>query len=221
MKVKYVSKKVEAEGVYSFFFKPEGHFRQIAGQFIELTLPHAAADDRGQKRWFTLSNAPGANRLSVTTKFYDRPSTFKQTLLDLSLGTSLHMTSPMGDFVLPKNPSAKVLFVALGIGCTPYHSIISEITSKRHKRDIKLLYAETNENKVAFKSTFEVLGENFIIKLQDKLRAGDIIAEITSKNQHIYISGPEPAIEKLDADLKVAGINPNLIHTDFFPGYIS
>ena len=46
-----------AQNIKTFWFKPEKSLRHVAGQFIELTIPHDNADKRGQKRWFTLSDS--------------------------------------------------------------------------------------------------------------------------------------------------------------------
>jgi glycine betaine catabolism B len=231
MKSRFIKREPEASGIFSFYFEPEKPVRYIAGQFIELYLPHPDHDKRGVKRWFTLSSAPSDALLTITTRVRgEKGSSFKRTLNALEPGAEVTMVSPMGDFVLPKNPSIPLLFVAGGIGCTPFHSIIRELQLTGEKRNIRLLYTAHSYEEVAFRDTFEKLDDNFKIVLSDppkdwtgmkgQLDADTIIQVGEPGPEHyIYISGPEPMVEKLNKDLKAKGITKRHIYTDFFPGY--
>ncbi len=220
MKVTFKGRHQTAKDIYTFLFEPKKPVRYVAGQFIELYLPHENADERGYKHWFTLSSSPTDKYLSITTKIIEKRSSFKSTLFDLKPDTELHMESPMGDFVLPKDASIPLMFVAGGIGATPYHSIIKFLSDGGEQRDIQLLYAARSMEEVAFKELFAgYLGENFQIMLE-RLN-GDIILKLARDldKRHIYISGPEPMVEALDNELKEKGFPYQRIHTDFFPGY--
>ena len=126
----------------------------------------------------------------------------------------------MGDFVLPKDQSIPLVFVAGGIGCTPFHSIISELQQTNESRDITLIYAVRKPEHVAFRETFEKLKDKFIV-VTETLTAEKILelANITPET-YIYISGPEPMVEVLTDDLKKLGTNKKHINTDYFPGYL-
>ena len=58
-----------AENIKTFWFVPKKPMDYIAGQFIEMTLPHDHPDERGQKHWFTLSSSPTEPLISITNKF--------------------------------------------------------------------------------------------------------------------------------------------------------
>lgn len=221
MKVVFDHKKAAAENIYTFHFWPEQPLRYVAGQFIELYLPHQKADDRGIKRWFTLSSSPSEELLSITTKFSPlKSSSFKSTLQNLSPGVKLKMQPPMGDFVLPKDPSIPLLFVAGGIGCTPYRSMIKYLQDTGESRDITLLYAANSDKEIAFKDVFVKLGDNFRPLVGEHLTAQKILNQAIDSH-YIYLSGPEPMVEDLDKEIKKAGFDPNHIRTDFFPNYQS
>jgi ferredoxin-NADP reductase len=73
-----------AKNIQTFWFKPDKPVRYVAGQFIELTLPHDNPDKRGIKRWFTLSSSPTEPLISITTKHAENiVSSFKQNLFNL------------------------------------------------------------------------------------------------------------------------------------------
>src|ERR1700722_16878985 len=132
----------EADNIKTFYFRPEKPVHYTAGQFIELTIPHKNPDKRGIKHWFTLSSPPTDELLSITTKFAgDQSSSFKKALFKLKPGTELRMADPMGDFVLPKLIQTPLIFVAGGIGITPFHSMLSWLAATGEVRPIKLLYA--------------------------------------------------------------------------------
>jgi ferredoxin-NADP reductase len=221
MKVKFHHSEPTAQNIRTFWFKSEYTVRYIAGQFIELYLPHKDPDKRGIRHWFTLSSSPTEELLSITTKFDEKKqSTFKQTLKKLKPNTELNMVEPMGDFVLPKDPYIPLVFVAKGIGCTPYRSIIKYTQDQNEVRDITLIYGASSDEEIAFKEIFNKLGDRFIKVVGERLTAQKIL-ELAPKNpaQYIYLSGPEPSIEKLNEDLKSMGIDERKIRTDFFLNY--
>jgi ferredoxin-NADP reductase len=87
MKLKFVKKEHEIENVQSFYFEPPAGTSWIAGQFLEYTLPHPNEDDRGVKRWFTISTAPYEKLVRITTRINsEKSSSFKTALQQLSEG---------------------------------------------------------------------------------------------------------------------------------------
>lgn len=219
MKVVFDHSEEIVQNIRTFWFKPNHKIRYIAGQFIELRIPHEDRDSRRDKRWFTLSSSPTDELLSITTKFAgETSSSFKNALFNLEPGTQLHMASPMGDFVLPKDASIPLIFVAGGIGCTPFHSIVKYLSDSGEKRDVTLLYAASSDEEVAFRPDFRALGDKFITIVGERLTVEKILDHY-NKDQYIYLSGPEPMVEVLDKGLKQKGVDKKHIRTDFFPGY--
>lgn len=232
MKVVLERKQAEASNITTFFFRPERPVHYTAGQFIELTVPHKKPDDRGQRRWFTLSSPPGKEFLTITTKYAgdDKTSSFKKTLFKLKPGTELNMSDPMGDFVLPKLIQTPLVFVAGGIGITPFHSILEWLASTNEKRPIKLLYAVSNEDEILFQDTFNRAGVHATVVVSNPSPAwggetGHLSAEMIlgleqpSDNTLIYLSGPELMVQSLAKDLHKAGVAKNQIVSDEFPNY--
>ncbi len=222
----------EAENIRTFRFKPEHPVDYIAGQYTELFLPHENADDRGIKRWFTISSAPFDEYLTITTKFSDPSSTFKQQLLKLKPGDEVNLAEPMGDFVLPKDNAIPLIFVAGGIGITPYHSMLSWLAQNSEHRTIRLLYAVNNEDEIIFQDTFNKAAAHTTLVVNHPsdewggergLITADHILKLTEpdKDTLIYISGPEPMVETLEKDLTKLGIPKTRLVTDFFPNYTS
>lgn len=230
MKVTFDHAEQEAANITTFFFRPEKPAHYTAGQFAEWTLKHPDADERGIKRWFTISSSPQNELVSLTTKFNPEGSSFKKALQQLQPGDEIQMSDPMGDFVLPKLVQTPLVFVAGGIGITPFHSILSWLADTGEKRPIKLLYAVNNEDEIVFMDTFERAGVHPTIVVSDpspawggergRLSADMILGlEQPSDDTLVYVSGPEPMVEALERDLKAAGLKKHQLVLDFFPNY--
>ena len=220
-----------AHNIKTFWFKPERKVRYTAGQFTEIYLPHDNPDDRGIKRWFTLSSSPTDELVSITTKFAShQSSTFKQHLRELAPGTPLKLADPMGDFVLPKDPSIPLVFVAGGMGITPMHSMIKYLRDTGEKRPIHLIYAVTEEDELAWPQLFKDYGLQFtpVVKQPVGEYSGetgslsvDRILQLAPDDGTTlyYLSGPEPMVEAFFKEFPEKGVQKERLVTDYFPGY--
>ncbi len=228
MKVLFESIEELTPNIKTFWFRPEKPVHYVAGQFTEMYLPHKA-DDRGQKRWFTISSSPAEDLISITTKFAHKSSSFKQELLNLSPGSQFTLAEPIGDFILPKDTTLPLIFVAGGIGITPYHSMIKWLSDKNLRRDITLFYSAINEQELVYTDLFESYGTNTHLFVGNPSptwahHSGHITIDKLNEladlqNSVIYFSGPEPMVESFVTQLEGSGIKKHRIVTDYFPGY--
>ncbi len=202
------------------------------GQYTELAIPHDHPDDRGEKHWFTLSSAPGYDLVSITTKYAgdDKSSTFKRTLFSLQPGTEVALAEAMGDFVMPKDMSIPLIFVAGGIGITPFHSMAEWLADHHEQRSVTFIYGVNSENEIVFEPTFRKAGITPMVVVSGPSESwggerGRLSAEMIlglakpAANALIYMSGPEPMIEALEKDVLARGVAKTQLVTDFFPGY--
>lgn len=224
----------ESVNIRTFYFKPERPVKFTAGQFTELVIPHNHPDKRGQKRWFTLSSSPMTELLSITTKYAgdESSSTFKKALFGLEPGTQLTMADPMGDFVLPKLIQTPLIFVAGGIGITPFHSMLEWLALTGEQRPIKLLYGVNREEEIIFQETLDKAKQHTTIVVahptyawggEQGLLSADLILglEKPTEDTLVYVSGPEPMVDSLEKDLIKAGLKKSQLVLDFFPNYAS
>lgn len=219
MKLKLIKKHPVAKDTVMFWFQPDRTVRYVAGQYIELDVPHALADNRKTKRWFTLSSSPSEEFLAITTKIDPvRPSSFKNALNNLSIGEIVPALPPMGDFVLPKDESLPLVFVAGGIGITPYRSILKYLLDTGQKRDIELIYAVRSDDEIAFEDIIRNSKIKFT-KHIGHLNADDVVGYIHDLGKVIYVSGPERMVEALQKDLISKGADELMLRVDFFHNY--
>ena len=232
MKLQFSHKENIANNIWKFYFLAPQPFSFTPGQFIELTIPHINSDDRDQSRCFTISSTPKDKYITIITRIFDQKSTFKQKLIDLNKNDEINYTGPMGDFVLPKIIETPIVFIAGGIGITPFVSIIQYLYQNDEQRKIHLLWALNNENDI-----FETEGLNkydfkktLIVKNPSEFWGGErgdlsleMILNLTSINDQtqFYISGPEKMVESLTHQLKENFKDKHQIISDYFPGYIN
>ena len=154
MQLTLVNKKSVAENVDVFLFQPDLELDWKAGQFMRYIINDPTPDDRRTYRFFSISSAPFEKHLMLTTKFVPGDgSTFKKDLLNLKVGDSIEATGPGGDFIL-EDPSKSYVFIAGGIGITPFRAIIMDLDHKNLPVNITLMYANRNTDFI-FKSELE------------------------------------------------------------------
>lgn len=236
-----LKQKIEiGPNIYFLLFKGDRKINFKAGQFLEWTLKHENFDTRGVRRFFTIASSPTEEGLGIGVKFNEKGSSFKQKLLSLKTGDEITVSGLGGDFTLPKDASKKLVFIAGGIGATPFRSMIKYLLDKNEKRDITLFYSAKTKEEFVFKEIFNAaqkeLGIKVIYKetlkapLERKLSSSayetgildkeKILKEVPDfKDRTFYISGPPPMVDAFCKTLSEMGLSSSQIKTDYFPGY--
>ncbi len=225
MKLTLVDKKTVAPDTTSFIFRPEAEFTWQAGQFIKYRLDNPTPDERHQDRFFTISTAPFEKNLMLTTRFTaNKSSTFKKDLQNLPVGNVIQAQGPSGNFIL-ENPNQKYVFIAGGIGITPFRSILLEMAHQNQPINVILLYANKTADFV-FKDELEKLKQtnpDFRIEYfvdPARIDQNSIKQKVFDFNDRLfYVSGPEPMVEGTLDILEKMGLGKDNIKRDYFPGY--
>jgi ferredoxin-NADP reductase len=224
-----LKEKIElAPHIFDFVFEDHTDFAFIPGQYMEWTLGHSKPDDRGNRRYFTLASSPTEKSIRVGVRFSDASSTFKKTLLGMTPGSTIVAGQRSGDFVLPEDPGQKLVFIAGGIGITPFRSIIKYITDTNERRDIVLFYCVRSESEIVYKDVFEAaekltgMKTVYIITQRDgRLDRNKMAAFVPDWNKRMfYLSGPNSLVNGFSATLRDLGVHESRIKTDFFPGFM-
>lgn len=225
MKLTLKDKRHESPDAVSFIFQPEKPLTWQAGQFAVYRLPHSDMDDRKDERYFTISSAPSeGGNLMLTTRFAERSSSFKKNLQNFEPGSSIDITGPDGDFTVA-DPTEELVFIAGGIGITPYRSILTDMDRRKLPIHATLLYANRDDNFI-FKDELEALARRhpefkikYFVSPQriDEVAIRDAVPDMSKPV--FYVSGPEPMVEAFEKMLSAMSIPAHHIKTDFFPGY--
>ncbi len=223
MVLKLIDKQLVTDNIWTFRFQPDGELKWHAGQYVRVELPHDNPDDEGTKRWFTNAAAPYEGILQITTRITG--TTFKTTLSALEVGDD-HLQlieEPDGDFTWHESDIPKV-FVAAGIGVTTYHSILKQRDHDGQQLNVTLIYGGRTDA-LPFKDELQqwqtthpeltvlyVIGEHI-----DAPKLRQLVPNLDSCL--VYVSGPEPMVQAINADLTTNGFPGEQIKTDEFPNY--
>lgn len=231
MKLVLAQKKIEVENVSSFLFKPTQPLTWKAGQFLRYQVEDLQPDERSNRRFFTIASAPHEKLVMLTTKFVPNDgSSFKKDLLKMKISESVEVFGPSGDFIIPNDslvddPSKEYIFIAGGIGITPFRSIILDLDQRKFPINITLLYANKTPDFIYKKEFEEVQKRHPEFKIKyfvDPQRIDEkAIQSLTSNFQAptYYISGPEPMVEAFEKMLYELGVPKEQVKRDYFPGY--
>jgi len=192
------------------------------GQYMEWTLPHPHADSRGNRRTFSIASAPSDDVVRIATKQVESGSSFKRAFLGLQPGQRVRAAHIAGNFTLPRDTTQPLVFIAGGIGITPFHSMIAQLIAQSEQRDITLLYLASNPKDFVYKDTFAA-AEAWGVSVQyitgsataEQLQAvAPRLAEST-----VYLSGPDAMVQSYRHLLRRLGVSATHIVTDHFTGY--
>jgi ferredoxin-NADP reductase len=222
---------------YEFVFSTDRKMKFAAGQYLEWTLPHAHADARGIRRYFTIASSPLDPDIRLGVKFYQPASTFKKALMAMKKGEVIVASQLAGDFVLPRDKKKKLVFIAGGIGVTPFRSMIQYLLDKGEKRDIVMFYSNKTIQDVAYVGTLDradrelgietlpiftnqtpaMLAKNEFPAIVDQQLIMESVPDF--ENRIYYLSGPRAMVDAFSDMLDGLGIPQSHIKKDFFPGF--
>lgn len=218
-----IDKREIAKDVIEFSFESDRKINFRAGQYLEYTMPHKN-DSRGNRRYFTIASSPTENQVRLGIKTNPAPSSFKKTLLNMNLGNKISAGQLAGDFVLPEDSKKKLVFLAGGIGITPFRSMVKYLIDKNQPRNAILLYSAKTEEEIAYRELFnEAIGkiglrtEYVVAKIIDANLIREKVPDF--KERIFYISGPEGMVNAFKKMLRKMGVAGSNIVTDYFPGF--
>ena len=236
MKTTIKEKREVAKGTLLVLFDLGGaELDYRPGQYFWVELldpPHE--DEKGARRHFTAVTSPSERGvIGFCTRL--RESAFKQSLAELPVGTEVEVEPPKGSFVLPEHGDGPLVFVAGGIGITPFRSMLRYIADERLPHRVTLVYSNRDRASSAFLDELEEIegggtdlrlvltmtedeswpGESSRVDaafLRDQL--GDGLGEA-----RFMVAGPPGFSKAVTAELEEAGVVADRIATDSFSGY--
>src|SRR5262245_19168964 len=147
--VKLTRRATVAEGTMAFHFTRPAGFQFRAGQSLTMSLiDPPETDGKGNTRTFTIASAPHEPELMIATRMRD--SAFKRFLNTAPAGTPVRIDGPNGEMVLHDDPARPAVFLAGGIGITPFLSMARHASRERLAHQIYLFYSNRRLEDAAF-----------------------------------------------------------------------
>jgi ferredoxin-NADP reductase len=125
-----------------------------------------------------------------------------------------------GDFVLPKDSSKSIVFVAGGIGVTPFVSMLQSMLESKQKYNATLYYFASDKSEIVHKELLRKAGTSLGIRVIPKVGSGSRLSEADikdNKDSTFYLSGPPGLVNTYKSQLKTLGVKN--INVDYFNGY--
>ena len=144
-----VRRETVAEGTMAFYFSKPSGFRHQAGQSLLLTLiDPPETDSEGNGRTFTIASAPHEPELMIATRMRD--TAFKRVLKSAPIGLEVKIDGPNGEMVLHDDAARPAVFLAGGIGITPFIAMARHATKERLPHRLNLFYSNRRPEDAAF-----------------------------------------------------------------------
>jgi ferredoxin-NADP reductase len=234
---KLTDRKEVAEGTMSFRFEKPAGWAFKAGQYLDMTLlDPSETDSEGNVRSFSIASAPHEETLMVATRMRD--TAFKRVLRTMALGTPVKIEGPSGDLILQNDSVRAAVFLAGGIGITPFRSIVHWAAKEKLPNRIALFYSSRRPEDAPFLAElrslerdnpkYKLIGSMTEMEKSHQPWNGETgLIDQGMLGRHLkgaastiyYIAGPPDMVKGLHEMLSKAGINEGDIRAEEFAGY--
>jgi ferredoxin-NADP reductase len=232
-------KEVAKETIVYIFSKPD-QFTFTPGQFGGFTLLSLLkTNPAASTRRFSLLSTPDDPHIAIATRL--QLSDYKRVLNALPLGGEIKFTGPSGIFTLHESATIPAVFIAGGIGITPFYSMIRHVLSQKISKTFKtpkniyLFYGNQTQESSAFLEEFFLLQKTHphfvfvpVMAIHSPTWQGEtgfITDHIIKKyvnhlsNPIFYICGSPMMVKALHETLSDMEIPDERIKLEDFPGY--
>lgn len=227
-----------AEGTMAFqLHKPKG-FDFAPGQAVDLVLSGQATADNDQnvRHAFSIVSAPFEDQLVIATRMRD--SVFRRALKSLAVCSPVMIDGPFGSLVLHNDRSRAAVFIAGGIGITPFISMLRQAHHVQSPQRLILLYSSRRPEEAAFLVDLQHLEEQnkhfrLVATMTDMHlssrtwlnQTGFINADLLTRvvgdlpKPVFYVVGPPGMVEAMRHTLQLLGIDKDNVRSEAFYGY--
>ena len=226
-----------AEGTAAFYFEKPAGFAHQAGQNAVFTLVDPPeTDSQGPSRTFTIASAPHEPELMIATRMRD--TAFKRVLKSAVLGAPVRIDGPSGVMVLHEDAARPAVFLAGGIGVTPFLSMARHAAKERLPHRITLFYSNRRPEDAAFLDELRALEQSnrnyrLIATMAEAQKSSqpwngetgfirrDMLERCLAdlKEPVYYFAGPPSMTTAMQSMLEGMGVNENDMHSEEFYGY--
>jgi len=225
-----------ADGTMSFHFAKPGGFEFKAGQALELLIPDPANPGQDFGHAFSIVSAPYEDELAIATRMRD--SAYKKALKALPAGSPVRLDGPFGSLTLHNKRSRAAVFIAGGIGITPFVSIIRQSTRDRLPQKIALIYSNRRPEDAAFLAELGTLAKSnpefrLVATMTEMAKSAQPwdgerrLVDAAFVRDHVqelpdpvfYVAGPPALVEAMRRTLAAAGVDEDDIRSEDFVGY--
>jgi ferredoxin-NADP reductase len=232
-----IEREIVADGTMAFHFTRPKEFQFRPGQCADVTLMHPAETDaEGDTRTFSIASPPFEARLLFVTRM--RNTAFKRTLGAAPVGTEVRIGEPMGSFTLHRSVEKPAVFLAGGIGITPFLSIVRQAAQDKSGHRLFLFYSNRRPEEACYLDVLQKVAAEYpsfrcipTVTGMSKLppswtgETGRIDGEMLVKHLSVlqgpiyYVARPPGMVSAMREVLAQAGVDEDDIRSEEFGGY--
>lgn len=221
-------KKQVAADAYSFFFSriPAGENTPLEfepGQYLRMILSIEQPDERGSSHFFTIASSPSEkDYIMITTRIIKLTalqaslikSTFKMRLSEVQIGDEVSFQGPFGMFVLNEDGVRPRVFLAGGIGITPFRCMSIYAKDMKLVIPITLLASFSHTSDIVFLDEFETVKSilpnfTFVVTITKQQELSDLWQGETGR------------IDALKVEKYVSAMKDSIFFAAGSPGFVS
>jgi len=221
--IKDIKKFGDTREIYLFPENTEKTLPFNAGQFVYIKFLNQYLDDK-EMHPFSISSYPGSSIIRISVK---ELGNFTKSLSKLEIGNKAIIQGPYGMFGEKYSiyRQKSVVFIAGGVGITPFLSMLADEVDEKNQRQTDVIYAIKDESQNYAISELEEINqkaENIKFHLHLTNKSGYLnLAKIKNlvpdiKNRIIFICGPLPMMKSITTELKKADFKNQQIVWEYF-----
>ena len=213
--------------------RPEGGSSGLhysAGQYVGISFRRGSR--KTPMRCFSVTTAPSeSGEIGIA---FRNGGAFTSALAELTPGRRVDIAGPFGDFTVSRDETRPLMFLAGGIGITPFLSILRDLESRRSAQPVTLLYSTNSLQDVPFARELMDLAKrnpHYTIRfltpevpaskqghpliVQDRL-SDDILQYYAVAGMQYYICGPQGYATAAHEMVENLGVYDWEIHNESF-----
>lgn len=215
----------ETHDTWSLYFEGR-NLNYKPGQFLVINLVRDGKVSEAHP--FTISSSPTQDKLSITVKSV---GDFTSTIGDTKTSDAAYIDAPYGVFSFLNHDTQALIFIAGGIGITPFMSMLRYIYDRNMERNVVLMWGNKTEEDITFREELEKMAEDMpsleVVHVMSKQEdwqgeKGYIDSEKLKKyvsnleRSQFFVCGPPRMMASVIKALKDLGVSEKRIHYERF-----
>jgi len=194
----------------------------VAGQYLTVKLPGFSPVEG---KAYSISSAPYEETVTLTVK---KIGNFSSAILEKQIGDTLLPSLPYGFFYPDREDVGELIFIAAGIGITPFVSILKQLTKVGDARPRTLLCSNQTVKEAFFVNSLALLPELNIVScitreavtsphLFGRITPGLILDQVKNiETATFFLCGSIHFTKDLWQALRQIGVKSEQIYTEGF-----
>ena len=220
----------ERGDTHTLVLEPVGHegIRFLPGQFAWIKLAESPFTLEEHPFSFS-SSAEQTGRIEFGIKAL---GDFSSRVGKIPVGTPAYLDGPHGAFSIDRYPAVGYVFIAGGVGITPFMSFLRTMAERRDPRPVLLIYADTALHDVAYHEQIEDLKGRLDLEVVYVLRdppddwqgetgfvTGDVLERRVPDERftrRFFVCGPPAMMDAVTVALSEHGVPTSHVQTEQF-----